>query len=181
MAMEKKLKIWLILGIILTIIFGTLLHFTFEWSGNNPIVGFFSAVNESSWEHLKLLFWPMLLYGLLQYFITGKRYANYLPALAIGILAGMIFILALFYTYSGIVGDNILGMDILTFVLGVIFAYWTAYKVIINGKFSGRIGRISGILILIILLTCFIFFTTNPPSIALFQDPITGGYGLPQS
>lgn len=179
--MEKKLKIWLILGIILTIIFGTLLHFTFEWSGNNPIVGIFSAVNESPWEHLKLLFWPMLLYGLALYFFTGKRYANYFPALTIGILTGMIFILTLFYTYSGIVGDNFLVMDILTFVLGVIFAYRTAYKIITSGKFSSGLSKIIWILILIILLACFVFFTDNPPPIALFQDQLTGGYGLPQS
>lgn len=178
--MENKLKRWLISGIILTIILGTLLHFTFEWSGNNPIVGIFSAVNESSWEHLKLLFWPMLLHGLLQYFFTGKRYANYFPALAIGILAGMIFILALFYTYSGIVGDNFLGMDILTFVLGVIFAYRTAYKVMVGGKFSAGLGKVIWILILIILPACFICFTANPPLIALFQDPLSGGYGLSQ-
>ena len=36
-------------------VLGVLLHFTYEWSGDNAVVGLFSAVNESTWEHLKLL------------------------------------------------------------------------------------------------------------------------------
>ena len=42
-------------------VLGVLLHFTYEWSGDNAVVGLFSAVNESTWEHLKLLFFPFLL------------------------------------------------------------------------------------------------------------------------
>lgn len=37
-------------------VLGVLLHFTYEWAGDNAVVGLFSAVNESTWEHLKLLF-----------------------------------------------------------------------------------------------------------------------------
>ena len=52
-------------------VLGVLLHFTYEWSGNNPIVGLFSATNESTWEHLKLLFFPMLSQ---QFFITLLKF-----------------------------------------------------------------------------------------------------------
>jgi len=176
--MERNLKLWQILGIILTIIFGTLLHFVFEWSGNNLLVGIFGAVNESSWEHLKLLFWPMLIYGLVEYFFSGKKYANYFPALTIGLLTGMIFILAFFYTYTGIIGEHFLWLDILSFILGAIVAFRSSYKVIKSGKFNGGIGKTFWIFILIILIACFIFFTTSPPHIALFKDPISGTYGI---
>ena len=49
-------------------VLGVLLHFTYEWSGDNPIVALFSAVNESTWEHLKLLFFPMLLLTIIELF-----------------------------------------------------------------------------------------------------------------
>lgn len=59
---------------IFVMILGTLLHFTFEWSGNSTFVASFSAVNESTWEHLKLLFFPMLLTTILGYFLIGKNF-----------------------------------------------------------------------------------------------------------
>ena len=54
-----KIKTWQIITVIICLILGTLLHFTYEWSGENPIIALFSAVNESIWEHLKLAFYPM--------------------------------------------------------------------------------------------------------------------------
>ena len=84
-------------------ILGVLLHFTYEWSDDNRIVGLFSAVNESTWEHLKLLFFPMLLLTLVElFFFHEKMPANYLWARTLGILSGMIFIVAVFYTLNGI-------------------------------------------------------------------------------
>lgn len=62
--MDKKLLCYTILGVIFTFLAGTLLHFTYEWSGNNFWVGLFSPVNESTWEHMKLLFFPMLFYSI---------------------------------------------------------------------------------------------------------------------
>ena len=54
---ERKLAFgYELAGIVFTVIIGTMLHFTFELSGNQPVVGVFSAVNESVWEHLKLGF-----------------------------------------------------------------------------------------------------------------------------
>ena len=40
---------------------GTLFHFIYEWSGFHPLAGLFAPVNESTWEHLKMLFFPVLL------------------------------------------------------------------------------------------------------------------------
>ena len=88
-------------------ILGVLLHFTYEWSGNNPIVGLFSATNESTWEHLKLLFFPMLILTMLEiFFNSSKLPSNFLSARVIGIISGMIFIVAAFYTILGVIGTN---------------------------------------------------------------------------
>ena len=70
MKYEKIFLLFEILSTVFILILGTILHFTFTFSNNNPIVGIFSAVNESTWKHLKLLFFPMLIT-----IIIGTNYA----------------------------------------------------------------------------------------------------------
>ena len=69
--MYRRLNIFLIIGAVFTIITGTLLHFVYEWSGESLFVGIFSPINESVWEHLKLLFFPMSVWILIGYFIQN--------------------------------------------------------------------------------------------------------------
>lgn len=88
--MYRRLNIFLIIGAVFTIITGTLLHFVYEWSGESLFVGIFSPINESVWEHLKLLFFPMSVWILIGYFIFGKKFKTYIPSAVIGILSGMI-------------------------------------------------------------------------------------------
>ena len=80
--MTKKSSIlkFEIISAIFMLVVGTLLHFTFGWSNNNPLIGTFSAVNESTWEHLKLLFFPMLISTIIGYFYKWKVIPNYLSA-----------------------------------------------------------------------------------------------------
>jgi len=56
--LRKKILRRELAGAVFIILLGSMLHFTFELSGENPVVGVFSAVNESVWEHLKLAYWP---------------------------------------------------------------------------------------------------------------------------
>lgn len=64
--MQAKTRLNLFRFIFISIL-GVLLHFTYEWSGDNPAIGLFSAVNESTWEHLKLIFFPMLLLTMIEF------------------------------------------------------------------------------------------------------------------
>lgn len=73
-------------------------HFTFNWS-NNILVGIFSPVNESIWEHLKLLFFPMLITVIFVYFYKGRLIPNYLCAKVLGIIVSIAFTIIFFYTY----------------------------------------------------------------------------------
>ena len=102
---SKLLKIELIVTI-LELILGTLLHFIYEWSGNNVIIASFSAVNESVWEHLKLVFYPMLILGLIEYYFVKNIANNYIEAKAIGTFTAISFIVISFFTYTGIIGTN---------------------------------------------------------------------------
>lgn len=173
-----KIRKWTIVGIIFTICLGILIHFTYNWSNKNIIIGIFSAVNESTWEHLKLLITPMLLFGAIEYFIYGKQFKNFIAVWFLSILIGMGTIIISFYTYVGIIGKNFLILDIATFILGVLAAYYFSYQALKLGLFSSnrkdKIGRIG----IIVLVVCIILFTFIPPHIALFRDPVSKNYGI---
>lgn len=167
--MKEKIKRFHIISFILVSILGVLVHFTYEWSGENAFVGLFSAVNESTWEHLKLIFFPMLLTTIIGYFYIGEENENYICGRVKGILAGIIFIISFFYTYTGVLGENIAIIDIASFFIGVIIAELVSYN-IINLKDYNCNKNISG-LSLILLLICFIIFTYNAPNLGIFKDP----------
>jgi hypothetical protein len=106
-------------GIVFILIVGSMLHFTFEWSGNQPIVGVFSAVNESVWEHLKIAFRPTLMYAIFEYRYLNKRTNNFFSAKAIGIYAIMLIIPIIFYSYTLFTEENLI-IDILSFTFAII-------------------------------------------------------------
>ncbi|MBR2917047.1 MAG: hypothetical protein IKC07_05565 [Clostridia bacterium] len=132
------------------------------------MVGFFVPVNESVWEHLKLLFYPGILLGIIKYFIVGKNYANYFPAKIIGIFIGMFGIVVSFYTYTGIVGENFLIPDILTYVFGAIVMAITTIKITQSGKWQNWKNLL--VIALIVMGVLFAIWTYNPPSLGIFQD-----------
>lgn len=171
-----KIKTWQIITVIICLILGTLLHFTYEWSGENLIVALFSAINESTWEHLKLAFYPMLLMGIIGYFIIGKRSKNYWLAQTLGILVAIIFITTFFYTYTGIIGTNFAVLDIGSFVVAILLGEYVTYKLLTSPK-TFNLEFIS-IIFLILLLLSFIIYTFSPPKIELFKDPINGSFGI---
>ena len=168
---KNKLLKFQIFSVIFTWILGTLLHFTYEWSNENIIVAAFSAVNESTWEHLKLLFFPMLITTVIGYFYLRPKdeYKNFLCAKTIGILAALSFVVVFFYTYTGIIGTNFAVLDIGSFFVGVFLGEFVAYKMTLSMKCC---NKWSAVIVLIILLICFIVFTFYAPNIGLFRNPV---------
>jgi hypothetical protein len=175
--MKRKMSIltFEILSTIFVMILGTLLHFTFELSNNNLFVGAFSAVNESTWEHLKLLFFPMLATTIIGFFYTKSSISNYLCAKVQGILVSISFIIIFFYTYTGIIGTNFAILDISSFFIAVMLGEYLTYKKI---KSKSSCNNLVSIIILLVLCLCFIIFTFFPPHIGLFKDPLTGNFGI---
>ena len=166
-----KIKTWQIITVIFSIILGIVLHFTYEWSSENIIVGLFSAVNESTWEHLKLIYFPWILMAIIGYFIIGKRTNNYWTAQAVGIITAIAFTIIFFYTYTGVIGTNFAWLNIATFIIAVMLGGFATYKILMSRKNFN--AELISIIFLIILFFSFVLYTFNPPSIALFQDPIT--------
>lgn len=171
----KSLKVYLVISILFTFIFGSLLHFTYNLSGKSEIVASFSAVNESTWEHLKLLFFPMLISTIIGYFVFRKSIPNFLCARTIGIIIAMAFTVIFFYTYTGILGKNIPIIDISSFFIATILGEILSYLFIINKL---KCNNTISVIVLILLFIFFIIFTFYTPKIGIFKDPITGIYGI---
>lgn len=168
--MYKDIKKFNIIGTIFTVITGTLLHFVYEWTNSNPIAAIFSPINESVWEHLKLIFYPMTIYLFYGYFKFGKKYNNYTTAAVIGTLTSILSVIVLFYTYTGIIGKSFFIMDILVYIIAVAAGFLITYFIIKNYALTFISPRM-GIVIIEIIFLLFAIFTLFSPDIPLFIPP----------
>jgi len=167
-----KIKSLHVIGAIAAFAAGTFLHFAYAASGDNAVVALFAPVNESIWEHHKMLFYPYLAFALLEYFLYGKGFRNFLPAKVFSVLAAMLLIVTTYYTYSGILGEHYLILDILTFALGTAAAYAISYKILNGYRFTSKKAAIAAWLLLAATIAAFAVFTFRPPDIGLFADPL---------
>lgn len=177
LAMKKAIPYWQMGGVIFTAAAGTLLHFLFDWTGGNVAAALFSAVNESIWEHMKLLFYPLVLFALAEYFLWGKELGSFWCVKLIGIFTGLALIPVVYYTYTGILGVNADWFNIAIFFIAAAVVYFVETK-LFQKEFQCPLGgRVSALLILLMALA-FSVFTFTPPHVPFFQDPVTGTYGF---
>lgn len=173
----NRVRQWELAGLFLVTVAGAVLHFVYNWTGKAIVVSAFVPVNESTWEHLKLLFMPYLAYSGVQYLAVGKRIGGFWHAKAAGVILGMAAIVIVFYTYTGILGRNFLWFDIGIFMLGVLVAFQESARRL--HRHADRIWQErAGIFCLALLFLAFVLFTFFPPRIGLFLDPVTGRYGI---
>ena len=174
--MAKLIK-YEIFSTLFVLIIGTLLHFTFELFNQNLLIGIFSAVNESTWEHLKLVFFPSFFTTIIGFFILGKS-QKYIRNKLKGVICALIFIVIFFYTYSGIIGKSFIIIDIITFIISIIISEYITFKEFFKFKEINKKEFLIYLLAWCILSIFFIIFTFYPPHIQLFKDPITNKYGI---
>ena len=94
---NKPLAWWQFCGFCIVALLGSLLHFVFDWSKESVILAPFSAVNESTWEHMKIIFFPTLIFSLVENRYIGKKYDNFLQIKTLGILTATLALPFLFY------------------------------------------------------------------------------------
>ena len=173
--MKRTVWLWELLGFALSALMGTILHFLYEWFDEAVFIAPFSGVNESTWEHMKLLFWPMLAYALFES-LFFKDYAGFWSVKLRGILLGLILIPIIFYMYNGVIGKSPDFVNISIFFISAAAAYLyeSIYLETDGLNYSSR-GSLPAICVIALL---FIVFTFNAPKINLFRDPLTGTYGI---
>jgi hypothetical protein len=177
--MKRHVLKWELIGIAVISVLGSVLHFVFDWSGQWYPIGVIAAVNESVWEHFKIAFWPALFYAALEYRFLVNSVNNFIFGKAIGIYVMPVTIAVLFYSYTGIIGQEILIVDILIFVIAVALGQLTSYKILTSSKLPRWSDGI-GLILIILLAVAFGLFTYYPPHLPVFRDGVTGSYGIVQ-
>lgn len=174
--MKRYLTRWQFGGFVFVSLFGALLHFLYEWSNESNVIAAFSAVNESTWEHMKLMFFPMFIFALIQSRFF-KEYESFWCVKLKGIITGIVLIPVLFYTFNGVFGKSPDWVNIAIFFVSAALAFLTETRLLRKDSLQCQRPYLAfGIICIIGVL--FVLFTFFTPQIALFQDPVTGTYGI---
>ena len=174
--MKRSIALWQLFGFAVTALGGTLLHFLYDWLGEALWVAPFSGVNESTWEHMKLLFWPTFLFAVVQSFFFRDR-EDFLCVKLRGILLGLILIPVLFYTYNGAIGRSPDFVNIAIFFIAAAVAYVYETRLFAAESLTCTSPAVP-LIVLCAVAVLFVVFTFAPPEIGLFRDPLTGTYGV---
>ena len=177
--MKKSIGFWQMIGFIFTAILGTLLHFLFDWTGGSAAAALISAVNESIWEHMKLLFYPMVIFACVEYRYWGREIPSFWCVKLVGILVGLALIPALYYSYTGILGMEADWFNITIFFIAAGYAYWLESRLL--QKDTCHLPQLAAVAIIVLISLLFTVFTFLTPEIPFFRDPQTGTYGFQKS
>ena len=173
--MKRTVWLWSLVGFAIAALGGTLLHFLYDWLGQPIWIAPFSGVNESTFEHMKLLFWPMLIFAVIESFFFGG-YDSFFCVKLRSLLIGVSLIPLLFYTYNGIIGKSPDFVNIAIFFVSAAVAFIYEARALKNGTVGCK-NPLIPIIILCIMALVFILFTFFPPNLAIFQDPLSGAFG----
>lgn len=180
MAVRKSLRHWEIAGFLLVSAVGTLLQFLYRWTGESTLVAAFSAVNESTWEHIKMLYVPYFVFTMVEFTAFAEPFRNFFAAKAAAGLTGLLTIPVLFYTLNGMFGETPDWVNIAIFFLAAAVMYLVSFRLLIANALRGTAFQIAGFALLWALMFAFIYFTYRPPVLPLFRDPTGKGYGIPR-
>lgn len=140
---DRKWKTWEVIGLLVTLALGNLRILSMSGAATVPD-GAIAAVNESTWEHMKLLAVPWVLFSLVERAARGRSGGTVPMARALGLLAGLAAIPLLYYTYRGILGFDVMVVDILIFQAAVLLGFWVSWRVQRTGRWTSPAGTDRG-------------------------------------
>lgn len=167
----KQILHWEPLSILITIVSIILLHFAYTWSLQNRLVAYVASTNESVWEQIKIAFWPELIIAIIYYFKKKPSFKKWTTSTASLLVTTIFIITTFFYTYTGIIGNHFLVIDIAIFVLAVIFGYYMFFGILHDkSDVKGSMIAVS-IAVILLLFAAFIIFTNFTPNFGIFSTP----------
>lgn len=178
MSVRKSLRRWELIGFLTVSAIGTLLQFLYKWTGESTLVAAFSAVNESTWEHMKMLYIPYFAFTMIEFTALGEPFRNFFAAKAAAGLAGLLTIPVLFYTLGGMFGEPPAWANIAIFYVAAAVMYLLSCRLLSTLSLRGTALQLAGFALLWALMFAFLYFTYRPPHLPLFRDPLGGGYGI---
>ena len=169
----KKIKI---INVVFLFLLSFLWHFVYDWFPNN-IFALFFPVNESIWEHMKIIYYCLFMGSILEFVLCKKNNIKinnfYIEAMVKSIL-GVIFYLIIFVPFYLWLGESML-ISISLMLITYIFMEYIGYKIL-----TGEEMNINILPVIIIVLGCimFVILTFYPLHNFLFFDEVKFGYGL---
>ncbi|MDD4187665.1 MAG: DUF6512 family protein [Bacilli bacterium] len=156
---------------IILFISGFLLHYAYDISNNNFLVGLFSPINESVFEHLKLSFYPTLIWWLIFYIFNQDRYNinkdRWFTGCLVSIITSILTILAIYYIAKCGLGINSLILDISSLYIGLFAGQYLGYHIY---NYYLKSKYILSIAMIFIFFVSFIVLTILPQSAPIFID-----------
>lgn len=163
-------------GFLFISIVGTILHFTYDLSNHNKYVSLLSAVNESVWEHMKLVVFPSLIWTLIEIpFISSNP--NFLLAKCISLIVMILLIPTLFYAIKYLFKNSYLIIDILIFYIAVFVGEYLS-SIILKMSPVSNIFNYFSLIILILIYGYFLIATIMPGEGEIYIDPNTKKKGI---
>ena len=158
------MKKWFLIWAGITVGLGCLWHFFYTWCPH-PLVGFFAPVDESIWEHLKLLYWPVLPAIL----FLGKCYGSKSvgSAFLVQMLWMPIFLIAAYYALWAGFGVSSGIFNIILYCLTVILGFVRAYRLTCSRRAERYFGEL--LMITAVYGCALILFTVAAPELPIFQ------------
>lgn len=169
----KKIKI---INVVFLFLLSFLWHFVYDWF-SNTIFALFFPVNESIWEHMKIIYYCLFMGSILEFVLCKKNNIKinnfYIEAMVKSIL-GVIFYLIIFVPFYLWLGESML-ISISLMLITYIFMEYIGYKIL-----TGEEMNINILPVIIIALGCimFVILTFYPLHNFLFFDEVKFGYGI---
>jgi hypothetical protein len=176
--MKRSALRWELIGVAVIFLLGSALHFVFELSGGWAPVGVIAAVNESVFEHLKLTFWPTVLYAAITYRLLKYSTNNFIIAKTAAVYAMPLVIIVLYYAYTTLTGIENVFIDIFIFLVAVACGQLADYRILKLTPLPTWLKWLS-LALLVILALVYGLFTYYPPHVPFFMDSVTSTYGIP--
>lgn len=160
-------------GALFIAVVGTAWHFVYGWSGENGMLGWIAPVNESVWEHTKLVAIPSLMWNAIAALRLSPRDRLPWAAFAEACTGPVVMVLG-YYAYTAVLGRGWFVMDI-----GLFFVSLAAGRLVNHRARVGAFGvpgpAVSFVLIAAVIVG-FAVLTVEPPDLPLFQEPPPGFY-----
>ena len=169
--MKIKVKNGIVAFVIISIL-GTLGHFIYKWTNESRFIGLFFPVNESIWEHLKLIFYPTLIYHFIYNITQKKKPSNITTANAFSIFKGMFYIVVIYYTAKGVIGKDVEFINISLYYIAVIITLCTRKRIIEDEKYTSKNIKVIASSLLFLMAFLFAVWSYCPPNLGIFNLPI---------
>lgn len=169
--MLKRIKpeTYTLIGILVLFVVGSLFHFLYSLTGECFIIGLFVPINESIFEHTKMVVLPIFIWWSIFYLFRKKDlFVNaWFTSALIAMISAIIAIPMLFYFYSQAFGIESLVIDILILLVSLAIGQILGLHYYRHGK---GIEYHFAIVLMIVIIILFAFFTINPPAFPIFNS-----------